>query len=597
MRSRRWLTSFMLLGTLLFARPAGAWSAPELAWSPDGRWLAMVQLLDDSLPARGWVWRPEEGDPEADSTRAVVPRWQLWLLPRSAGQPQLAAESARPLGGPAWHPSQAGLVYLRGHSTSQSWELVWQATARPARVVATFPAPDAAFDRSLSWQQLDVAWSHDGQLCAVVLPHALHVLSWPAAETLAIWPHARAPAWSSESATLIAYRGGERPALVLSEPPFREPRLLLDTESQPQAPLWDPPQGLLAIRTRRQPRNERGDLSWREDLVRLPLPQGAVEVLQPLREADLILTVPPPPVWFVRGVNPGELWLIPQIQEGFPYWRKYALEKRSVAQIPAPLDLLWPVQGLVPSPEGRQWALRCGPEPGPHVCLIAGPDEEFEPELVAGPGAATLAQLAMLARTSARLLATDLASSAPVATGFRLGPAQAAPPVFRWPVLPPISYDHKKIEEIARSARSRERLVTLSRWARQALAASSKELSSPALLQIHAELSWYFAVLERDWPAAQQAWQALADAPLPPEERLRWLAARAMLLQVTDRTQSAQAQLADVRARVALWTDQELNLTQRQRLEKLRHGLDWLRSEWETRDPERPALEFGRRLE
>lgn len=558
--SARLLPLRLAWGLLLLLPPA--MEAAELQWSPDGKWLAYV--LQEARPsvAVGWVWGGERAAKRAGSSA-----FQLWVSSHDGRRHLSIARSEQLLAGCCWHPAGEQLAYVRADQTK--WQVVlYQGNAGETVLLERNCAPQP--------QVRGADWSHDGRRLAVAIDNRVYVVSVAEGKLLAEIAEAVLPSWSPSGGKLIFQQLRPPPQLRVTQFPFAKSQPLLEGDPQSQPPVWLDDQTVLAVRTRRQPVNERGDLSWHSDLVRVSFAaehEPLLQVVYPISNHEFPTPLPPEAIWFAREGGsllhlcvrlPGRATVLQMIEP--------ASEKVLRQWNPVSESVL--VGPLLLNPRHRRLAVRFGQSgPAGGVVIV---DLETQARLFLCPSeAARLQTLAFLAQACEQLYVDAVR----LVRSFG-GPSHwpwLHPRVHRLPLRDEF-YPPRERATVSQSL-EQTRLNKIVGFADQMLKQSppgSGQVRQPHITRGLAEMRLYFGYLAGDWPQVKRSLDALLAADLDAEEKIRLLAARTLYLLAVEHPAEAAALLEDLQRRVNQMRQGEISDPARKRLWQLRRGLSQL---------------------
>ena len=222
--------------------------AGPLAWSPDGKWLAYVQVDRPAPepPDPGWLFTVGQNEGETVEAPGQGARsYRLWTTRPETGESVVLEESRGPLSAPAWSRDGTSLAFGRVSRDTDGghvWEIVVQDAPERRRVLHREPlaaVPPAGSAIGL----LAPAWSADRRMVAVprLQPVGVVIVRADSGRVVRTLDGATKPEWSPIDNRLAYYTVGPNPSLTLLDGVLADPRPLAsipgDADVLP-APTW-----------------------------------------------------------------------------------------------------------------------------------------------------------------------------------------------------------------------------------------------------------------------------------------------------------------------------------------------------------------------
>lgn len=598
----------------------------DMAWSPDGKWLAYTFRIDTPPAATGWIWQVPEtspapidpkgpvspkpavdpkpainpkpaADPKAASPQVAAPavssRYQVRLASADGRYERILAESDLPLGSLAWSPDGRGLIFLRllaPQGDQQVCEVVHHQQLDQQRVI--YREAISIAKQPLALFAHGSAWRPASSEVAVTVGPRLHIVRTTDGQVLASATQATFPVWS-ETGDRLAYHQRlvtGRWMAHISDARFQNASGAFQTDQLLCPAVWGEGQSLLAVQLRRSTSKDSpawtlSFVSWEpgvegQEFFRLAefdpsaqglpnLPSAASSAL----EGCWFTRVPHSPSVLVMVRQAGKPTLIHLVD----------LREVNLFQGWHPVDSAIPLYDLTAAPAGDRLAFRLGQRDDSAAVLIHERLERATHVLVAAPEE-RLAALFAAAQATNSLVHRPLREERPTFAP----PIPELPRPNRLPSADEIIRWHGR--QSVRGQVPLYRLRTLLDFAAPWIDRTLDRQPGPAddRRRATAELEAFFAYVARD-PQLPRLLDELEELETDPFQRLEVQTMRAQWAIVEGRLQVADDLLKALEARTEPPRSAADDPALTSRWSKYRRGLETLRAEWALRS--KPPVE------
>ena len=369
------MRSMILLCLVLISTSA---VGDDVAWSPDGKWLAYATRARSGEPAirPGWLFGPDRPDAIAVAESHPDPARRLWATRADLSASILLDEAGGYPLDPAWSPDGRAVAFGREGEDGKTLEVVvWEGPGR-RRVVAQRPLPgsDAQVDR--------IAWSGDRRYLAIPQGGSagLAIVRVTDGRQVNAVPGGRLPAWSPDGARLACFVTTEAGAFLVGlDSALGVPRTLIEVVKATQPPTWTR-DGLVTVvyglrPGRLAPDRLASDSIKPVELVRVRVESGQAETIYDLAHEPGLMPSPEVVGFRFAVDRDGEdlFWTmgIPGRDHHVVWYRPRDGLIRTRLPI---LDPTLPIATFSVSPRGDAMAVRFGPADRPSPPLLVGHD-------------------------------------------------------------------------------------------------------------------------------------------------------------------------------------------------------------------------------
>lgn len=234
----------MSLSWIIAAFALSADGPAPVAWSPDGRWLAYVDVEGGEPLADGWLFAVDRGG-DAPRPDPAVSASRLWAASPGTGESVLLDRCNGWHSAPAWGPGGMAIAFARTRSDARPpmLEVIIQDSPDRQRILLSRPCPAEGVVWGSATIPPGVTWSPDGQLLTVPMGNAagFDVVRAENGRTVASFPGMIAPSWSpvGEKLAFLAPKPGGEAELCWSELGTRNTgRAVLSLGKAWQPPRW-----------------------------------------------------------------------------------------------------------------------------------------------------------------------------------------------------------------------------------------------------------------------------------------------------------------------------------------------------------------------